>query len=85
MLMQAHDDSLRHCPDIKELEDVCPLEVMLVSQIFKYILIVGKTEGAQHGLKWHCVLVPEDLQKSQTTLPRNCNDDQVVYKNNRFD
>ena len=51
MLMQAHDDSLRHCPDTKELEDVCPLEVMLVSQIFKYILIVGKTEGAQHGLK----------------------------------
>ena len=24
MLMQVHDNGLGHCPDVKELEDLCP-------------------------------------------------------------
>ena len=30
MPTQAHNNGLRHCPDIKEFEVLCPLEVMLV-------------------------------------------------------
>ena len=67
MLMQAHDDSLRHCPDIKELEDVCPLEVMLVSQIFKYILIVGKTRCATWTKMTLCSSTRRSAKKSNHT------------------
>ena len=42
MLMQAHSNGLGHCLDVKELEDPCPHEVMLVSQITQYMFIVGK-------------------------------------------
>ena len=30
MPTQARNNGLRHCPDIKEFEVLCPLEVMLV-------------------------------------------------------
>ena len=32
---------------------------------------VARTKGAQHGLKGQCVLVPADLKKVQTVLPRS--------------
>ena len=75
---QAFNNGLGHCPDIKELNELCPLEIMLVSQIIPFMFIVGKTKGAQHGLKGQCVLVPTDLQKIQTTLPRNCSDEHLI-------
>ena len=30
------------------------------------------------GLKGQCVLVPADLKKVQTTLPRSCNDEHII-------
>ena len=32
-------------------------------------------QGAQHGLKGQCVLVPTDLKKVQTILPRSCDEE----------
>ena len=71
MPMQAHNSGLEHCPDIKELEDLCPLEVLLVSQIIPFMFIDGKMNGAQHGLKGQRALIPADL-KIHITLSRNC-------------
>lgn len=67
MPTQAHNNGLRHCPDIKEFEVLCPLEVMLVWQIFPFIFFVGKTKDAQHGLKGYCVLVSESDKDSGCT------------------
>ncbi len=53
----------------------CPIEVMLISQIIPFMFIVAKTKGAQHGLKGQCVLVPADLKKVQTILPRSCDEE----------
>ena len=35
---------------------------------------VSKVRVAQHSLKGQCVLVPADLKKIQTVLPRSCDD-----------
>ena len=43
--MLAHNNALGHCPNIKELEDLCPRKVMLISQIVPFMFIVGKTKG----------------------------------------
>ena len=43
--------------------------------------IVGKQNGAQHGLQGQCVLVPANLRKIQgitSTLPRTWNDEAVI-------
>ena len=42
------------------------------------MFIVAKTKGAQHGLKGQCVLVPTDLKKVQTILPRSCDEEYLV-------
>ena len=36
------------------------------------------TSGIHYGLKGQCVLVPADLKKVQTSLPRACNDDHLI-------
>ena len=63
-------NNLALCPKIKELEDLCPIEIMLISQIIPFMFIVARIKGAQHGLKGQCVLVPADLKKVQTVLPK---------------
>ena len=42
--------------------ELCPIELMLISQIISFKFIVAKTKVAQHGLKWQCV---------KTILPRS--------------
>ena len=78
MPAQAYVNGLKHCPKIGELDNLCPLELTLICQIIPFMFIVGKVKGAQHGLKGQCVLVPADLNKIQTTLPRTCNDDHLI-------
>lgn len=63
---------------VKELEDVSPIEVMLVLQIISHMFIIGEKKGARHDLKGHCLLVPPDLKKIQCTLPRNSNDEHLI-------
>ena len=38
--MEAHNNGLGHCSDVKELEDLYPLEVTLVSQLFHLCSLV---------------------------------------------
>ena len=75
---QAQANNLELCPKVKELDDLCPIELMLISQIIPFMFIVAKHKGAQHGLKGQCVLVPADLKKIQTTLPRSCDDEHLI-------
>ena len=42
MPTQAHNNGLRHCPYIKRIEILCPLEVMLVSQIIPFSLLIKR-------------------------------------------
>ena len=42
------------------------------------MFIVGKVKDAQHGLKGQCVLVPIDLKKVQTILPRLCDEEYLI-------
>ncbi len=71
MPAQAQAYNLSLCPKFEELENLCPLELMLISKIIPFMFIVARTKGAQHGLKGQCVLVPADLKKVQTVLPRS--------------
>ena len=49
--IKAHYNGLGHSLGIKELENLCPIEVMVVLKIILFLFIVGKTKSAQHGLK----------------------------------
>ena len=81
MPAKAQANNLKPCPKVKELDDLCPLELALISQIISFMYIVGKQKGAQHSLKGQYVLVPANLKKIQrttSTLPRTCNDETVI-------
>ena len=52
---------------------------MLISQIIPFMFIVAKVKGAHHGLKGQGVLVPVDLTKVQTILPRSCNENLLDF------
>ena len=60
------------------MDRLCPIELMLISQIIPFMFIVAKTKGAQRELKGQCVLVPTDLEKIQTILPRSCDEEYLI-------
>ena len=76
--MQAQANNLDLCPKFDELDNLSPIELMLISPIIPFMFIVTKTKGAQHGLKGQCVLVPADLKKVQTILPRTCDEEYLI-------
>ena len=78
---KAYANNLELNPKYKELEDLCPIELMLISQIIPFMTIVGKQRGSQHGLKGQCVLVPADMSKVQDILPRTCDDNVLISLN----
>ena len=78
MPMQAQVNNLELCPKLSELDRLCSIGLMLISQIIQFMLIVAKTKDAQHGLKGQCVLVPTDLEKIQTILPRSCDEEYSI-------
>ena len=49
--LQAQHNKMELCHKFIELDRLCPIELMLVSQIIPLMLIITKTKGAQHGLK----------------------------------
>ena len=53
-------------------------ELMLISQIIPFMFITAKNSSEQWGLNEQCVLVPVDLKKVQTLLPRACNDGHLI-------
>ena len=76
--LQAQHNKMELCHKFIELDRLCPIELMLVSQIIPFMLIITKTKGAQHGLKGWCLLVPTDLKKIQTILPRSFNEEYLI-------
>ena len=71
MPMPAQLNKIELCPKFSEWDRRYPIELMLISQIIPFMFIVAKTKGAQHGLKGQCVLLPTDLKKIQTILPKS--------------
>ena len=76
--MQAQLTNMEVCPKFSELDVLCPIELMLICQIIPFMFIVAKTKDAQHGHEGQCVLVPADLKKIQTILPRSCNEEYLI-------
>ena len=66
------------CPKFTELDRLCPIELILISQVVPFMFIDAKTKGAQHILKGQCVLMPTDLKKIQTILPRSCDEEYMI-------
>ena len=63
----------------QEGNELYPIELTLISQIIPFMMISAKhTSGVHYGLKGQCVLVPADMKKIQTSLPRACNDDHLI-------
>ena len=78
MPMQAQVNNLELCPTFSELDRLCPIELMLISQIIPFMFIAAKTKAAQHGFKEQCVLVPTDLEKIQTILLRSYDEEYLI-------
>ena len=78
MPKQAQVNNTELCPEFSELSGLCPIQLMLISQIIPFMFTVSKTKGAQHGFKGQCVLVPTDLKKVQTILLRTCDDEYLI-------
>ena len=77
MPMQAQLKKMELCPKFAELDRLCPIELMLISQVIPFIF-VSKMKGAQHGPKGQCVLVPTDVKKIQTILPKSCDEEYLI-------
>ena len=75
---QAQTNGLHLNEVFPEINDLCPLELSLVSQIIPFMFIVPRHRGAQHGLKGLVVLVPSDLTKIQKVLPRSCDEGHII-------
>ena len=78
MPMQAQKNEMELCPKFNEFESLCPIELMLISQIIPFMFIVARAKGAQHDLKGQSVLVPTDLKKVQTISPRLCDEEYLI-------
>ena len=78
MPMQAQANNLQLNPIVDELKDLTDLETILISQLNPYMHIVAKHKGAQSGLKGQVTLVPADLKKIQSVLPRNTTDENLI-------
>ena len=75
---KANANNLQVNPKYDEFEILNTMELMLCSQVIPFMFIVGKQRGSQHGLKGQCVLVPADIKKIQTVLPRQCDDNHII-------
>ena len=64
MLIQTQLNNMELRPKFSELDRLCLIELMLISQVIPFMFVVAKTKGAQHGLKGQCVSVPTDLKKN---------------------
>ena len=78
MPMQAQLNNMEPCTKFSESDRLCPIELMLISQIIPFMFIFAKLKGAQHRLKRQCVLVPRDLKKYRTILSKLCNEEYLI-------
>ena len=73
---QANKLSLPKIPET--LSRLFPLEIQLIAKIIPFMKIVAMPRGAQHGIKGQVVLVPADLNKITTALPRSTAESQII-------
>ena len=78
MPIQAQVNCLKLCAKYPEIDELNPLEKTVVKRIIPFMHIVPKQRGGQYGLKGQCTLVPAQLKKIQTILPRVCNDEFLI-------
>ena len=78
MSMQAYVNNLEISPKFIELDGLCPIELMSISQIISFMFIAIRTKDSQRWIEGQCVLVPRDLKKVWTILPRACNDKYLI-------
>ena len=78
---KAQTNNLELNSKYKELEDLCPIELTLISQIIPFLKIVGKQRDLQHRLKGQCIIVPADKSKVQAILPRDCDGNVLISLN----
>ena len=75
-LCTANSLSLEVIP--KELRHLTSLELQLISKILPFMKIVAKPTGAQTGIRGQVVLVPADISKVTTNLPRPTSHSQII-------
>ena len=51
---KAQANNLELNPKYKELEDLCIIELTLISQIIPFMSLIGKQRGSQCGLRGQC-------------------------------
>ena len=78
MPVEAQLKNIARCPKFSELDGLCPTELMVISQIITFMLLLPKQKVFSMHLKGQCVLVPTDLKKVQTILPRTCDDKYLI-------
>ncbi|XP_070559937.1 uncharacterized protein [Ptychodera flava] len=78
MPAQAVANNLEVEPIPKQLSSLCQLESQLITRIIPFMKIVALPSGGQHGLRGQVVLVPSNIQKTATTLPRQTSESQIV-------
>ncbi len=72
----ANQLGLEKIPEV--LSKCCSFETQLISKVICFQKIFKKPRGAQHGIKGQAVLVPADLSKVSTCLPRPTSDSQFI-------
>ncbi|XP_070548888.1 uncharacterized protein [Ptychodera flava] len=65
-------------PIPKQLSSLCQLESQLITRIIPFMKIVALPTGGQHGLRGQVVLVPSNIQKTATSLPRQTSESQII-------
>ena len=51
---KAQVNNFKLNPRYEELEDLCPMELTLISQIIPFMSLIGKQRGSQCGLRGQC-------------------------------
>ena len=62
----------------EQLKDLSSLEMQLVSKVLPFMKIVALHRGAQTAIKGQIVLVPSDISKVTTNLPRPTPSSQII-------
>ena len=75
MTTQVQKNNVELCPRFDELERLCPVLLLIASQIMSFMFIAANMTDAQYGLQGHCVLVPTDTKNFQNILPRSCDEE----------
>ena len=62
----------------QDSKELYPIELIMISQVILFLFITPKNTSDQWGLKGQRVLIPADLKKIQTSLPRIFNVDHLI-------